>query len=136
MDLQPERSSRVGDNEGAPYASDNVWQMADAGPCGPCTEIFYDHGAHLAGGPPGSPDEDGYRFIEISNLVSMQFDRQTDGSLLPLPAPSVDTGMGLERLAAILPHVPGHDASDLLQRSEQSRVVNVCVLTCRSRCSP
>ncbi len=99
------RIVRIGDNKGAPFASDNFWQMADTGPCGPCTEIFYDHGDHIAGGPPGSPDEDGDRFIEIWNLVFMQFDRQPDGTLVPLPAPCVDTGMGLERLAAILQHV-------------------------------
>ncbi|MCW0435226.1 alanine--tRNA ligase [Xanthomonas sacchari] len=110
-----ERIVRIGDNKGAPYASDNFWQMADTGPCGPCTEIFYDHGAHIAGGPPGSPDEDGDRFIEIWNLVFMQFDRQPDGSLVPLPAPCVDTGMGLERLAAILQHVHTNYEIDLFQ---------------------
>ncbi|MEE7546062.1 alanine--tRNA ligase [Xanthomonas sp. Kuri4-1] len=108
-----ERIVRIGDNKGAPYASDNFWQMADTGPCGPCTEIFYDHGAHIAGGPPGSPDEDGDRFIEIWNLVFMQFDRQPDGTLVPLPAPCVDTGMGLERLAAILQHVHTNYEIDL-----------------------
>ncbi|HEY9541884.1 MAG TPA: alanine--tRNA ligase [Luteimonas sp.] len=113
--LPPERIIRIGDNKGAPYASDNFWQMADTGPCGPSSEIFYDHGAHIAGGPPGSPDEDGDRFIEIWNLVFMQFDRQPDGSLLPLPAPCVDTGMGLERLAAILQHVHGNYEIDLFQ---------------------
>jgi alanyl-tRNA synthetase len=113
--LPPERIVRIGDNKGAPYASDNFWQMADTGPCGPCTEIFYDHGAHIAGGPPGSPDEDGDRFIEIWNLVFMQFDRQPDGSLQPLPAPCVDTGMGLERLAAVLQHVHGNYEIDLFQ---------------------
>ena len=92
--LPADRIIRIGDNKGAPYASDNFWQMADTGPCGPCTEIFYDHGAHIAGGPPGSPDEDGDRYIEIWNNVFMQFDRQPDGTLLPLPAPCVDTGMG------------------------------------------
>uniref|UniRef100_A0A8J8AZ22 Alanine--tRNA ligase n=1 Tax=Coralloluteibacterium stylophorae TaxID=1776034 RepID=A0A8J8AZ22_9GAMM len=110
-----ERIVRIGDNKGAPYASDNFWQMADTGPCGPCTEIFYDHGAHVAGGPPGSPDEDGDRFIEIWNLVFMQFDRQPDGTLLPLPAPCVDTGMGLERLAAVLQHVHSNYEIDLFQ---------------------
>ncbi len=110
-----ERIVRIGDNKGAPYASDNFWQMADTGPCGPCTEIFYDHGAHIAGGPPGSPDEDGDRFIEIGNLVFMQFDRQPDGTLVPLPAPCVDTGMGLERLAAILQHVHTNYEIDLFQ---------------------
>ncbi|KRG68963.1 alanine--tRNA ligase [Pseudoxanthomonas dokdonensis] len=110
-----ERIVRIGDNKGAPFASDNFWQMADTGPCGPCTEIFYDHGDHIAGGPPGSPDEDGDRFIEIWNLVFMQFDRQPDGSLQPLPAPCVDTGMGLERLAAILQNVHTNYEIDLFQ---------------------
>ena len=110
-----ERIIRIGDNKGAPFASDNFWQMADTGPCGPCTEIFYDHGAHIAGGPPGSPDEDGDRFIEIWNLVFMQFDRQPDGRLEPLPAPCVDTGMGLERLAAVLQGVHGNYEIDLFQ---------------------
>lgn len=109
------RIVRIGDNKGAPFASDNFWQMADTGPCGPCTEIFYDHGDHIAGGPPGSPDEDGDRFIEIWNLVFMQFDRQPDGTLVPLPAPCVDTGMGLERLAAILQHVHTNYEIDLFQ---------------------
>ena len=113
--IPEERIVRIGDNKGAPYASDNFWQMADTGPCGPCTEIFYDHGAHIAGGPPGSPDEDGDRYIEIWNLVFMQFDRQPDGSLVPLPAPCVDTGMGLERLAAILQHVHTNYEIDLFQ---------------------
>jgi alanyl-tRNA synthetase len=108
-----ERIIRIGDNKGAPFASDNFWQMADTGPCGPCTEIFYDHGAHIAGGPPGSPDEDGDRYIEIWNLVFMQFDRAPDGTLSPLPAPCVDTGMGLERLAAILQHVHSNYEIDL-----------------------
>ncbi|MEG2805614.1 alanine--tRNA ligase [Stenotrophomonas sp.] len=109
------RIVRIGDNKGAPFASDNFWQMAETGPCGPCTEIFYDHGDHIAGGPPGSPDEDGDRFIEIWNLVFMQFDRQADGTLVPLPAPCVDTGMGLERLAAILQHVHTNYEIDLFQ---------------------
>jgi alanyl-tRNA synthetase len=113
--LPPERIVRIGDNKGAPYASDNFWQMADTGPCGPCTEIFYDHGEHIAGGPPGSPDEDGDRYIEIWNNVFMQFDRQPDGTLVPLPAPCVDTGMGLERLAAILQHVHTNYEIDLFQ---------------------
>ena len=113
--LPSERIIRIGDNKGAPYASDNFWQMADTGPCGPCTEIFYDHGEHIAGGPPGSPDEDGDRYIEIWNLVFMQFDRQPDGSLQPLPAPCVDTGMGLERLVAILQHVHSNYEIDLFQ---------------------
>jgi alanyl-tRNA synthetase len=113
--LPAERIIRIGDNKGAPYASDNFWQMADTGPCGPCTEIFYDHGAHIAGGPPGSPDEDGDRYIEIWNNVFMQFDRQADGTLLPLPAPCVDTGMGLERVAAVLQHVHSNYEIDLFQ---------------------
>jgi len=113
--LPSERIIRIGDNKGAPYASDNFWQMADTGPCGPCTEIFYDHGEHIAGGPPGSPDEDGDRYIEIWNLVFMQFDRQPDGSLQPLPAPCVDTGMGLERLVAVLQHVHRNYEIDLFQ---------------------
>jgi len=110
-----ERIVRIGDNKGAPYASDNFWQMADTGPCGPCTEIFYDHGPDVAGGPPGSPDEDGDRYIEIWNLVFMQFDRAPDGTLSPLPAPCVDTGMGLERLAAVLQHVHSNYEIDLFQ---------------------
>ena len=113
--LPPERIVRIGDNKGAPFASDNFWQMADTGPCGPCTEIFYDHGDHIAGGPPGSADEDGDRYIEIWNNVFMQFDRQPDGTLVPLPAPCVDTGMGLERLAAILQHVHTNYEIDLFQ---------------------
>ncbi|WP_028916181.1 alanine--tRNA ligase [Pseudoxanthomonas sp. J35] len=113
--IPEDRIIRIGDNKGAPFASDNFWQMADTGPCGPCTEIFYDHGEHIAGGPPGSPDEDGDRFIEIWNLVFMQFDRQPDGTLVPLPAPCVDTGMGLERLAAILQHVHTNYEIDLFQ---------------------
>jgi alanyl-tRNA synthetase len=113
--LPAERIVRIGDNKGAPYASDNFWQMADTGPCGPCTEIFYDHGAQIPGGPPGSPDEDGDRFIEIWNLVFMQFDRAADGTLSKLPAPCVDTGMGLERLAAVLQHVHSNYEIDLFQ---------------------
>jgi alanyl-tRNA synthetase len=111
--LPESRIIRIGDNKGAPFASDNFWQMADTGPCGPCTEIFFDHGDHIAGGPPGSPDEDGDRFIEIWNNVFMQFDRQPDGTLLPLPAPCVDTGMGLERIAAVLQHVHSNYEIDL-----------------------
>jgi len=110
-----ERIVRIGDNKGAPFASDNFWQMADTGPCGPCTEIFFDHGADIAGGPPGSPDEDGDRYIEIWNLVFMQFDRAADGTLSKLPAPCVDTGMGLERLAAVLQHVHSNYEIDLFQ---------------------
>jgi alanyl-tRNA synthetase len=113
--LPAERIIRIGDNKGAPYASDNFWQMADTGPCGPCTEIFYDHGEHIAGGPPGSPDEDGDRFIEIWNNVFMQFDRAADGTLTPLPAPCVDTGMGLERVSAVLQHVHSNYEIDLFQ---------------------
>ncbi|HZP68289.1 MAG TPA: alanine--tRNA ligase [Rudaea sp.] len=113
--LPKERIVRIGDNKGAPYASDNFWQMADTGPCGPCTEIFYDHGPEIPGGPPGSPDEDGDRFIEIWNLVFMQFDRAADGTLSKLPAPCVDTGMGLERLAAVLQHVHSNYEIDLFQ---------------------
>lgn len=111
--LPPERVIRIGDNKGKKYASDNFWMMADTGPCGPCSEIFYDHGPHIAGGPPGSADEDGDRFIEIWNHVFMQFDMQSDGSVKPLPAPCVDTGMGLERLAAILQHVHSNYEIDI-----------------------
>ena len=111
--LSPERVIRIGDNKGGRYKSDNFWMMADTGPCGPCSEIFYDHGDHIAGGPPGSPDEDGDRFIEIWNNVFMQFEMHEDGSLTPLPAPCVDTGMGLERLAAILQHVHSNYEIDL-----------------------
>ena len=111
--IPAERIVRIGDNKGAPFASDNFWQMADTGPCGPCTEIFYDHGPEHFGGPPGSPDEDGDRYIEIWNLVFMQFDKQPDGTLVPLPAPCVDTGMGLERLAAVLQHVHSNYEIDL-----------------------
>jgi alanyl-tRNA synthetase len=111
--LPADRIVRIGDNKGKKYASDNFWMMADTGPCGPCSEIFYDHGAHIPGGPPGSPDEDGDRFIEIWNHVFMQFDMQADGSLVKLPAPCVDTGMGLERLAAILQHVHSNYEIDI-----------------------
>ena len=111
--LPPERVIRIGDNKGKKYASDNFWMMADTGPCGPCSEIFYDHGEHIPGGPPGSPGEDGDRFIEIWNHVFMQFDMQPDGSLNQLPAPCVDTGMGLERLAAILQHVHSNYEIDI-----------------------
>ena len=111
--LPPERVIRIGDNKGKKYASDNFWMMADTGPCGPCSEIFYDHGDHIPGGPPGSPGEDGDRFIEIWNHVFMQFDMQADGSLHKLPAPCVDTGMGLERLAAILQHVHSNYEIDI-----------------------
>jgi len=111
--LPPERVIRIGDNKGGRYKSDNFWMMADTGPCGPCSEIFYDHGPEIPGGPPGSPDEDGDRFIEIWNNVFMQFDMAADGSVTPLPAPCVDTGMGLERLAAILQHVHSNYEIDL-----------------------
>ena len=118
--LPPERVVRIGDNKGAPYASDNFWQMAETGPCGPCSEIFYDHGPDIWGGPPGSPEADGDRYIEIWNNVFMQFDRQLDPAtgeytLTPLPAPCVDTGMGMERLAAILQHVHSNYEIDLFQ---------------------
>lgn len=111
--LPPERVIRIGDNKGGRYKSDNFWMMADTGPCGPCSEIFYDHGDHIPGGPPGSPDEDGDRFIEIWNNVFMQFDMAADGSVTRLPAPCVDTGMGLERLAAILQHVHSNYEIDI-----------------------
>jgi alanyl-tRNA synthetase len=110
-----ERIVRIGDNKGAPYASDNFWQMADTGPCGPCSEIFYDHGAAIAGGPPGSPEAEGDRYIEIWNLVFMQFDRDDQGTLTPLPKPCVDTGMGLERLAAVLQNVHSNYEIDLFR---------------------
>ncbi|NIF82239.1 alanine--tRNA ligase [Comamonas sp. Tr-654] len=113
--LPAERIIRIGDNKGGKYKSDNFWMMADTGPCGPCSEIFYDHGEHIAGGPPGSPEEDGDRFIEIWNHVFMQFDMREDGSVVKLPAPCVDTGMGLERLAAILQHVHSNYEIDLFQ---------------------
>ena len=110
-----ERMIRIGDNKGAPYASDNFWTMGDTGPCGPCTEIFYDHGDDIWGGPPGSPEEDGDRYIEIWNNVFMQFNRTADGVLHPLPAPSVDTGMGLERISAVMQHVNSNYDIDLFQ---------------------
>ncbi|UTW07255.1 alanine--tRNA ligase [Pseudomonas benzenivorans] len=111
-----ERMVRIGDNKGAPYASDNFWAMGDTGPCGPCTEIFFDHGADIWGGPPGSPEEDGDRYIEIWNNVFMQFNRTADGVMHPLPAPSVDTGMGLERISAVLQHVHSNYEIDLFQQ--------------------
>jgi len=113
--LPPERVIRIGDNKGGRYKSDNFWMMADTGPCGPCSEIFYDHGDHIAGGPPGSPDEDGDRFIEIWNNVFMQFNMDETGAVTPLPAPCVDTGMGLERLAAILQHVHSNYQIDIFE---------------------
>lgn len=115
MGVPKERIIRIGDNKGAPYASDNFWAMGDTGPCGPCTEIFYDHGADIWGGPPGSPEEDGDRYIEIWNNVFMQFNRTADGVLHPLPAPSVDTGMGLERISAVMQHVHSNYEIDLFQ---------------------
>jgi len=110
-----DRIVRIGDNKGARYASDNFWAMGDTGPCGPCTEIFYDHGAEIAGGPPGSPDEDGDRYIEIWNNVFMQFNRDESGTMHPLPKPSVDTGMGLERISAVMQHVHSNYEIDLFQ---------------------
>ena len=118
--LPADRIVRIGDNKGKKYASDNFWMMADTGPCGPCSEIFYDHGPHIPGGPPGSPEEDGDRFIEIWNHVFMQFDMQSDGSLVKLPAPCVDTGMGLERLAAILQHVHSNYEIDIFDQLIQA----------------
>ena len=118
--LPPERVIRIGDNKGGKYKSDNFWMMADTGPCGPCSEIFYDHGPHIPGGPPGSPDEDGDRFIEIWNHVFMQFEMHEDGSVTRLPAPCVDTGMGLERVAAILQGVHSNYEIDLFQKLIQA----------------
>ncbi|MFD2178641.1 alanine--tRNA ligase [Veronia pacifica] len=115
MGIPADRIVRIGDNKGAPYASDNFWQMGDTGPCGPCTEIFFDHGEHIWGGPPGSPEEDGDRFIEIWNNVFMQFNRQADGTMEPLPKPSVDTGMGIERIAAIMQGVHSNYEIDIFQ---------------------
>lgn len=111
--LAPERIIRIGDNKGAPFASDNFWMMGDTGPCGPCTEVFYDHGEHIWGGLPGTPEEDGDRFIEIWNVVFMQYNRQKDGTMQPLPRPSVDTGMGLERISAILQGVHSNYEIDI-----------------------
>jgi alanyl-tRNA synthetase len=114
--VSADRVIRIGDKPGrARFESDNFWAMGDTGPCGPCTEIFYDHGPGVAGGPPGSADEDGDRYIEIWNLVFMQFDRAADGSMQPLPAPCVDTGMGLERLAAVLQHEYSNYRIDLFR---------------------
>ena len=113
--IPQEKIIRIGDNKGALYASDNFWQMGDTGPCGPCSEIFYDHGDHIWGGPPGSPEEDGDRFIEIWNIVFMQFNRHADGTMEPLPKPSVDTGMGLERISAVLQHVNSNYEIDLFK---------------------
>src|SRR5574342_606748 len=122
-----ERGVRVGDKPGGvKYQSDNFWQMADTGPCGPCTEVFYDHGPHIAGGPPGSPEADGDRFVEIWNLVFMQYDRAANGQLTPLPKPCVDTGMGLERVAAVLQGVHSNYDTDTLRAlvSGAKRVTN------------
>lgn len=116
MGVPEDRIIRIGDNQGGQYASDNFWQMGDTGPCGPCTEIFYDHGADVWGGPPGSAEEDGDRFVEIWNVVFMQYNRQADGTMENLPAPSVDTGMGLERLAAVLQGVHANYEIDLFVR--------------------
>ena len=113
--IPAERIIRIGDNKGAPYASDNFWQMGDTGPCGPCTEIFYDHGDHIWGGPPGSPEEDGDRYIELWNIVFMQFNRHADGTMEKLPKPSVDTGMGLERISAVLQHVNSNYDIDIFK---------------------
>lgn len=129
-----ERIVRIGDNKGAPYASDNFWQMGDTGPCGPCTEIFYDHGDHIWGGPPGSAEEDGDRFIEVWNVVFMQFNRQADGTLEKLPKPSVDTGMGLERISAVLQHVNSNYEIDIFQAliKEIASLLNVTDLDNKS----
>ncbi|MDO9766650.1 alanine--tRNA ligase [Glaesserella parasuis] len=129
-----ERIVRIGDNKGAPYASDNFWQMGDTGPCGPCTEIFYDHGDHIWGGPPGSTEDDGDRFIEVWNVVFMQFNRQADGTLKKLPKPSVDTGMGLERISAVLQHVNSNYEIDIFQAliKEIASLLNVTDLDNKS----
>ncbi|MDO6544128.1 alanine--tRNA ligase [Photobacterium sanguinicancri] len=125
MGIPADRIVRIGDNKGAPYASDNFWQMGDTGPCGPCTEIFYDHGEHIWGGRPGTPEEDGDRFIEIWNNVFMQFNRQADGTMEPLPKPSVDTGMGIERIAAIMQGVHSNYEIDIFQTliKESAKVI-------------
>lgn len=125
MGIPADRIVRIGDNKGAPYASDNFWQMGDTGPCGPCTEIFYDHGEHIWGGRPGTPEEDGDRFIEIWNNVFMQFNRLADGTMEPLPKPSVDTGMGIERIAAIMQGVHSNYEIDIFQTliKETAKVV-------------
>ncbi|WP_076416872.1 alanine--tRNA ligase [Shewanella sp. UCD-KL12] len=125
---------RIGDNKGAPYASDNFWQMGDTGPCGPCSEIFYDHGDHIWGGRPGTPEEDGDRFIEIWNIVFMQYNRQSNGDMLPLPKPSVDTGMGIERIAAILQGVHSNYEIDIFQAliKKTASILNVTDLENKS----
>lgn len=132
--IPKERIIRIGDNKGAPFASDNFWQMGDTGPCGPCTEIFYDHGDHIWGGPPGSPEEDGDRYIEIWNIVFMQFNRQSDGTMDPLPKPSVDTGMGLERITAVLQHVNSNYDIDLFRSliASVAKVTNASDLSNKS----
>ncbi|HEK0788326.1 MULTISPECIES: alanine--tRNA ligase [Proteus] len=132
--IPAERIIRIGDNKGAPFASDNFWQMGDTGPCGPCTEIFYDHGDHIWGGPPGSPEEDGDRYIEIWNIVFMQFNRKSDGTMDPLPKPSVDTGMGLERITAVLQHVNSNYDIDLFRLLIESvaKVTNASDLSNKS----
>ncbi|MGV6988314.1 alanine--tRNA ligase [Testudinibacter sp. P80/BLE/0925] len=129
-----ERIVRIGDNKGAPYASDNFWQMGDTGPCGPCTEIFYDHGDHIWGGPPGSAEEDGDRYIEIWNVVFMQYNRQANGEMLPLPKPSVDTGMGLERISAVLQHVNSNYEIDIFRRlvSKAAEIIGAVDLKSKS----
>ncbi|MGL9734525.1 MAG: alanine--tRNA ligase [Symbiopectobacterium sp.] len=129
-----ERIIRIGDNKGGQYASDNFWKMGDTGPCGPCSEIFYDHGEHIYGGPPGSPDEDGDRYIEIWNLVFMQFKRQADGTMVPLPKPSVDTGMGLERVTAVLQHVNSNYEIDIFTTliQEAARIIGTQDLSNKS----
>ncbi|MEL4340419.1 alanine--tRNA ligase [Shewanella xiamenensis] len=125
---------RIGDNKGAPYASDNFWQMGDTGPCGPCTEIFYDHGDHIWGGRPGSPEEDGDRFIEIWNIVFMQYNRQATGEMLPLPKPSVDTGMGIERIAAIMQGVHSNYEIDIFRAliAKAAEIIGVTDLSNKS----
>ncbi|QYX63681.1 alanine--tRNA ligase [Shewanella putrefaciens] len=125
---------RIGDNKGAAYASDNFWQMGDTGPCGPCTEIFYDHGDHIWGGRPGSPEEDGDRFIEIWNIVFMQYNRQASGEMLPLPKPSVDTGMGIERIAAIMQGVHSNYEIDIFRTliAKAAEIIGVSDLTEKS----
>lgn len=132
--IPKERIIRIGDNKGAPYASDNFWQMGDTGPCGPCTEIFYDHGDHIWGGPPGSAEEDGDRFIEIWNIVFMQFNRNSNGIMEPLPKPSVDTGMGLERIAAVLQHVNSNYEIDLFKKliQEAAKIIETGDLESKS----
>ncbi len=133
--LAPERIIRIGDNKGEKYASDNFWAMGDTGPCGPCSEIFFDHGDHIWGGLPGTPEEDGDRFIEIWNNVFMQFNRTADGVLHPLPAPSVDTGMGLERISAVLQHVNSNYEIDLFQHllKAASEIIGVDTTTIESK---